>query len=555
MAGINMVMQFLGGLGLFIYGMKQMGEGLQKIAGKKLRRFLAILTDRPIKGVLVGTGVTAILQSSSATTVMIVGFVNAGLLALRQAIGVIMGANIGTTITAQLIAFNLTDYALHAVAIGAFLYLFGNREKINQIGQGIMGFGMLFLGLAVMSTSMEGLHHSPVFESLIEQLGVYPILGVVLGTFITVVLQSSSASLGLLISLMSTGVISYGIAVPILLGDNIGTTCTALLSSIGANRNARRAAVAHATFNVIGAGIIIILMYIVPDFPGFLEGIVGSFSRVIGQEASSVRMLANTHTIFNVLNTLIWLPFVGVMVGIVNKFIPKGEEPIKRGLVHLDERMLETPGMVMDQVRKELTRMHEIARDMVHEAREAFINKNLDIISEIRHKEEILNEIEAELLQFLTSIPHNSLSEEDIQTLDMYFAIIDDIENIGDDADNLALFAETRTESNIDFSEQATKELEKMFDYIEDMLEKSIKMVDTEDVDTYAPDLLAGEEKLDKLQRKHRNEHMKRLNQGTCLPSAGIIFLESLEDLEHISDQFADMAKSYQERDSKINKL
>ena len=555
MAGVNIVMQFLGGLGLFIYGMKQMGEGLQKIAGKKLRRFLAILTDRPIKGVLVGTGVTSILQSSSATTVMIVGFVNAGLMTLRQAIGVIMGANIGTTVTAQLIAFNLTDYALHATAVGAFLYLFGSKDRIKQLGQGILGFGMLFLGLYNMSSSMEGLHDSPIFFSLIEQLGIYPILGVVLGTAVTVILQSSSASLGLLISLMSAGVINFGIAVPILLGDNIGTTCTALLSSIGANRNARRAAVAHATFNVIGAGVVILLMYIVPDLPGFLEGAVGSFSRVIGQEASEVRMLANTHTIFNVLNTLVWLPFVGVMVAIVNKFIPKGEEPIKRGLVHLDDRMLETPGMVMDQVRKELTRMHKIARDMVHEARQAFLDQNLDIVSDIRHKEEILNEIEEELLQFLTRVPQNSLSEEDIQTLDMYFAIIDDIENIGDDADNIAVFAETRTESNIEFSSQAVSELEKMFDYIEELLEKSIEMVDTEDVEKFAPDLLAGEEKLDKLQRKHRNEHMKRLNKGTCLPSAGIIFLESLEDLEHISDQFADMAKSYRERNNKIKNI
>ncbi len=541
-----MIMQFLGGLGLFIYGMKQMGEGLQKAAGKKLRRFLAVLTNRPFKAVLVGTGVTAIIQRSTATTVMVVGFVNAGLMTLVQSVGVIMGANIGTTVTAQLVSFDLGSYAFHAIAIGGFTFLFSGKQKYKYIGQILLGFGILFLGLNIMQDTVYPLRDSVVFVDWMKRFSLYPVLGLFVGIIITLIVQSSTATFGILVSLVAAGVIDFQAGLPILLGSNIGTTVTAVLSSLGANWAARRAALAHFIFNVLGSVIMLILLYIIPDFAFHIENLLRFLSR--SETANINRLLANTHTFFNILNTLIWLPFMGFLVSVVQKIMPAESVGVKRGLIYLDERMLETPGVVMDQVQKELTRMHEIARDMVHEARDAFLKGDFDKVSAVRHKEEIVNEIEEELLHFLTRIPQAYLSENDIQILDMYFAIIDDIENIADDADNLVSLAEVIAENKLEFSEQAIEELEKMFSYIEELLEKSIALIRTEDIEKYAQDLIEGEEKMDKLQRKHRNDHMRRLNEGVCLPGAGIVFLEALEDLEHISDQFSDMAQSYLER-------
>lgn len=315
-----MIIGLLGGLGLFIYGMKQMSEGLQKTAGKKLRHFLAAMTSKPIMGVGVGALVTSIIQSSSATTVMVVGFVNAGIMTLLQSVGVIMGANIGTTITAQLIAFKLGDYAFHAIAIGAFTYLFSKRKKFQYIGQVLLGFGLLFLGLETMGDTMEPLRDSQIFLDWMESFAQYPILGVLAGIVVTVAVQSSSASFGILLGLVTAGAINYEAAIPVLLGSNIGTTVTAILSAIGANLTAKRAAAAHFLFNVFGAGIIILFLYIVPDFSNGLETILLKMSSFFGQTGPSTeRLLANTHTFFNVLNTLIWLPFTAFLVYLVKK--------------------------------------------------------------------------------------------------------------------------------------------------------------------------------------------------------------------------------------------
>lgn len=544
----TMAIELAGGLGLFIYGMRQMSEGLQKAAGKKLKQLLHMLTSNRLAGVMVGTGVTSIIQSSSATTVMVVGFVNAGLMTLKQAIGVIMGANIGTTVTAQLIAFKLSDYSLHAIALGAFLYLFAKRDRTGQLGQIVLGFGMLFLGMTIMKETMAPLEDAPVFKELMATFGVYPILGLLFGTALTVLLQSSSASIGILISLISVGVLDYRAAIPVLMGGNIGTTCTALLSSIGANRNAKRAAMAHATFNILGAGLIVLFLYVIPDFAGFLNRFVLWFSEIFGHTPGPERMVANTHTIFNVLNTLLWFPFVGVIVTIVHKLVPRGEEPIKRGLVHLDERMLETPGMVMDQVKMELVRMHELAGEMLHDARKAFIDGEMDYVKEIQKKEAIMDEIEEEMVRFLTRIPQSALSQDDNQTLDMYYTVIDNIESMGDDADNLAVLTEFKDNDGIEFSGKAYDALVDMYDYLFELLDRSIDLIKTEDM-SHIPVIIDGEEHLDQLQHRYRDEHMQRLRTGECDPDAGIIYLEALEDIEHVSDQFADVAQCFLERD------
>ena len=392
-----MIFSLLGGLGLFIYGMKRMSDGLQKVAGKRLKHLIGLLTTNRFAGIGVGALVTAIIQSSSATTVMVVGFVNAGLMSLVQSIGVTMGANIGTTVTAQLIAFKLSNYALHAIAIGAGFYLFSKRDKTKQIGQIILGFGVLFLGMTIMKDTMRPLRDSAYFIDVMETFGHSPILGVLLGTAMTVMLQSSSASIGILISLLSVGVIDYWAAVPILLGDNIGTTITAMLSSIGANKTAKRAAAAHFMFNVVGTSFVVALFYIIPNFADVIHSVVVSVTGLFGKIPSQERLIANTHTLFNVLNTLVWIPFVGLMANIVTRVIPGEDKTIKRGLYYLDERMIETPGVIMEQVNNEVIRMHEIAKDMVDEATEGFINKDEELANSVIEKEEVMNEIEEDV--------------------------------------------------------------------------------------------------------------------------------------------------------------
>lgn len=542
-----MVFGLLGGLGLFIYGMKQMSEGLQKAAGKKLKYLLGLLTTNRFAGLGIGTLVTSIIQSSSATTVMVVGFVNAGLMTLTQSVGVIMGANIGTTVTAQLIAFKLSHYSLHAIAIGAGLYLFSKTDRTKQIGQIILGFGVLFLGMSIMKDTMKPLRDSELFIDVMQKFGDSPLLGLMLGTGMTIMLQSSSASIGILISLLSVGIINYWAAVPILLGDNIGTTITAILSSIGASKTAKRAAAAHFVFNFFGAALVVALFYIIPNFANVVHDMVYKLSYlVMNTVPSQERLLANTHTIFNIINTIVWIPFVGFMVQLVKKILPGEEITIKRGLKFLDERMLETPGLVIDQLKAEVLRMYDIAEDIVKETTQAFQNSDMEMVKSVEHKEDIINELEEELVTFLTKFPRTSMSEEDVRTVDMYYAMIDDIESLADDAQDIAELARYKKENKIMFSDDARKTLDESFTFVFSLLEDTRKLIEKPD-EKLARKILKGEERMDRYQIENRNGHMKRLGSGICDPNAGIVYLEVLDDLEHISDQMADITHSIQE--------
>lgn len=545
-----MVIGLLGGLGLFIYGMKQMSEGLQKTAGKKLRHFLAAMTSKPIMGVGVGALVTSIIQSSSATTVMVVGFVNAGIMTLLQSVGVIMGANIGTTITAQLIAFKLGDYAFHAIAIGAFTYLFSKRKKFQYIGQVLLGFGLLFLGMETMGDTMEPLRDSQMFLDWMESFAQYPILGVLTGVVVTVAVQSSTASFGILLGLVTAGAINYEAAIPVLLGSNIGTTVTAILSAIGANLTAKRAAAAHFLFNVFGAGIIIIILYIVPDFSNGLEIMLLKMSSFFGQTGPSTeRLLANTHTFFNILNTLIWLPFTAFLVYLVKKIIPGEDTTLKHGTTFIDERMLSTPYVAIDQVKKEIIYMHGIAADMVCDSVKAFLEADGEVIKKVKRHEDIVNEVEEELLHFIQKIPQAQLNDVDIRTLDKYFAVVDDIESIADDANDITDLIEDRLEDKLKFSPDAQATIQEVYAIICNVLDKSANLLETHDLEI-AAEILAAEEKLDEMQIQFRDENIsriKRSDKAACDPNSGILLLEILDDMEHISDQMADIAHSIME--------
>lgn len=538
-----MLFNLLGGLGLFIYGMRQMGDGLQKTAGKKLRQLLEMLTTNRIAGVLVGTGVTAIIQSSSATTVMVVGFVNAGLMTLKQSIGVIMGANIGTTITAQLIAFKLTHYSFHAIAIGAALYLFGKKRKTKYLGQVFLGFGILFLGLSTMKDTMRPLRDSQMFAHAMDKFGSSPILGVILGTAMTVMVQSSSASIGILISLLSINAITYQMAVPILLGDNIGTTITALLSSIGTNSTAKRSAMGHMIFNVLGTFTFIIALYLIPDLPAMLKSFFIGLSNYFGQDISAGRMLANTHSAFNILNTLLWLPFVGVIVQVVTSLIPEKEVELAKGTKYIDERMIETPGVALDQTKKELVRMGKLSQKSVIKAQKSFLQEDEDLVADLKEIEEVINDLECTIVAYLTDISNRSLSEDDISRLNGYLNIVDAIESVGDNAENIAELAEYKIEHNLEFSEQAIEEVEYMFEKANEVVELSVEVL--EELDTKkANKILELEGKIDTLESDYRQAHLERLNDGDCLPVSGVVFLDVLENVEHVGDQVTNLAYS-----------
>jgi len=544
---IEIAVGLLGGLALFVYGMKQMSEGLQKTAGKRLRHLLASLTTRPTMGILVGTGVTAIIQSSSATTVMVVGFVNAGLMTLAQSIGVIMGANIGTTVTAQLISFDLGDYAFHAIFLGVALYLFARNRKHSYIGQTILGFGILFLGLNIMSETMMPLRDSPVFMELMASLSTYPILGLLAGVIVTFAVQSSTASFGILLGLASAGVIDYQAAIPIILGENIGTTFTAALSSLGANLTSKRAATAHFMFNVFGSTLVLLLIYLVPGFMPRLENLMVGLFRIFDTPRTMERMLANTHTAFNIVNTLIWLPFIGLLEKTVTRFIPGEDMTIKRGLSYIDERMKSTPSVALEQVKEEVLRMQEITRDMIEDAFRSLLEADPELADEVIKREEIINEIQEDLLHFLTSLESSTLSDEDARDRDYFIAVADLVESMADDADDMADLAHYIRENDVCFSAQALESLEEVAREILELVDKSIMLVEEENYDL-VPDLINGERDMDSRQLEFRNEHMTRLKKGICEPTAGIIYLEAIEDIEHLTDQMADIAHSLMEK-------
>ncbi|MEC9489007.1 MAG: Na/Pi cotransporter family protein [Halanaerobium sp.] len=535
--------ELLGGLGMFIFGMRQMADGLQKTAGNRLRKLLELLTTNPVAGVAVGTVVTAIIQSSSATTVMVVGFVNAGLMTLQQAIGVVMGANIGTTVTAQLIAFKLSNFALHGIALGSGLYFFGRSKRLKYIGQILLGFGLLFLGMTIMKDSMSPLRDNPQFIAAIARFGTNPILGVLVGTLMTVMVQSSSATIGILMSLAAVGVVNYGVAVPVLLGDNIGTTVTALLSSIGTNRSARRAAMAHVVFNLLGVTIFILIFYLVPDLPGKLYSFFLWTSQKLNYHLEIQRLIANTHTLFNVINTLVWLPFVSFLSVLVRRIIPGEDKELVRKPLYLDRRMLTTPMVAMNQARKELLRMGDVAGEALKICARLYDNPTNKDIEEVFAREDLLDELERGMLDYLGELANKgSLSADESERLTRFFHIINDIERVGDHCENLAELAEDKVEFKLTFSSKAKKDLAHMFDTAIEAFTLAMEGLDKMDRNV-SESVLHFEDDIDLMEKEMRTNHILRLNKGECYPASGVVYLDVLSNLERIGDHASSIAR------------
>lgn len=515
---------FLGGLALFLYGMQLMGEGLQRAAGEKLQKILEKLTGVLPVAVALGAVVTGILQSSSATTVMTVGFVNAGLMNLKQAFGVVMGANIGTTMTAQLIAFKLTDYITLFLAIGFAVHLLAKRQRGKYIGQVILGFGILMLGMEMMSDSVMPLREYQGFIDFIGRFSDNPILGVGVGLVMTMVIQSSSATIGVLIAIANQGLIPLEGAIPVLLGDNIGTCITAVLASLRANITAKRVALAHVMFNFIGSIIFITFM-----------GLFIKLVLAISPADDIARQIANAHTAFNVVNTLLFMPFTGLYIKFIEKCLPGKGEIISRKPAYLDEKMLVTPSIAMGLAVKEIVRMGNMARHNVEVGMQALEDKDENKIKYVLEHEPVIDALEENITRYLTKMSEKEMGAELSAMHTRLLHACTDIERIGDHGEALAKDARRMFEDDVKFSEEAKTELRALGELVMQASGKAMKALANNDK------VLAQEawdicRQVKKAQKEIRKNHIVRLNEKRCDPVAGFMMMEILINLKRVSD-------------------
>lgn len=526
---LNMLVQVIGGLGLFLFGMNLMGEGLEKAAGDGLKGILEKVTNNRIIGVLIGAFVTAIIQSSSATTVMIVGFVNAGLMNLMQAAGVIMGANIGTTITAQMVSFKLDAIAPLFIGIGAIAFLTMKKRKSKDIASIFLGFGILFMGMGVMSGALKPIAQSPAFTNVISIIGDNKLLGVLTGLGLTAVVQSSSATTGILIALATTGTIGMNVALPVIFGCNIGTCVTALLASAGANRIAKKAALLHLLFNVIG-----VLMFL--PFTNLMINIVGKTD-----PTDVARQVANAHTIFNVTVTLVLLPFAKYLVMIVNRILPGDDKVEKEGAIYLDRNLLETPVLALSQVFKETVRMGGIAKENIEKSMQAFLENDEDAIEFVYNKERIINNLEREITDYLVQLSGYELPDRDSRILSSTFHIINDIERIGDHAKNIVELAREKIDGKMELNTEAKDEVVNMYENTLKALTFALDAYREED-SSIASKVRGIESKIDKYEKDLRENNIRRLNERICSANVSTIFLDLVSNLERIGDHATNIA-------------
>ena len=540
---LGLLFTFIGGLGLFLYGMHIMADGLQKSAGDKVKRLMGFLTKNRLLAVLVGAGITAIIQSSSATTVMVVGFVNAGMLSLSQAVGVIMGANIGTTITAWIVSlsewgsvFKPEFLAPLVVGIGAFLVLFAADERKKKIGEIMTGFGILFIGLSFMSDSITPYRDAKIFSDAFRILGRNPILAILTGAVVTAVIQSSSASVGILQTLAMNGVVNWQSAVFITLGQNIGTCVTAIISSAGTGKNAKRASVIHLLFNVIGSIWFGIVMYLFFRFRADMA------SAAINSVEISI-----FHTIFNIANTLVMFPFAGKLVHLSEMLIPDGEaQEQEDDVVHqvsrrLDRRILNNPALAIETAIGEVTHMGIMARDNLKIAMLAVRETGKGQIKQVMQTEQNINQLETLLTSFLVEVDNLSLTEGQHLLIKNLFYTVSDIERIGDHSENIAELAESKRKNKIQFSEKGEKDLEKMYDAALHTLEAALEARELNSIEAVRR-AESTEERADRLEKELRDKHIQRLSKGKCAPESGVIFLDILSNLERVADHADNIA-------------
>ncbi len=531
---IETLFMFIGGLGMFLYGMNVMADGLQKSAGGKMKSLLGFLTKNRLMGILVGAGVTAIIQSSSATTVMVVGFVNAGLMELVQAVGVIMGANIGTTITAWLVSMSEWGgmlkpefFAPVLIGIGAFMQLFSKKESQKTISEILIGFGVLFIGLSFMSDAIKPYRDAPIFAMAFQTLGSNPILGILTGLVVTAIIQSSSASVGILQTLAANGVVNWGSAIFITLGQNIGTCVTALLSSLGAHRTAKRAAVIHLLFNVMGAVIFGVLMFVV--FALNKEWAASSINSV---------QISIFHTIFNIANTVLLYPLANWLVkvsGVIIRGEDEKEEEELFELPHLDERILKTPSLAVESAVKEVVRMGDLAVTHAELAFDAVRTGSQKRVDRAYKLEETMNKYEHQMSEYLAKISKTSLNEKQRQVVGNLLYTVSDIERMSDHSDNVVELADNMIQNNMKFSMEAMQGFEEITGLALDAMKAAMLSRETEK-QAYVQQVIQIEDEIDDLEEELRAKHIQRLAMNQCSAAKGVYFLDILSNIERISD-------------------
>ena len=530
----EIVFHFLGGLGLFLYSIKTMGDGLQQAAGDRLRFYIDKYTSNPFFGILVGIGMTALIQSSSGVTVITVGLVSAGLLTLRQAIGIVMGANIGTTVTSFIIGFKLGDYALPMLFLGAVCLFFTKNRSINNIGRIIFGVGGIFFALNLMSGAMEPLKDLQVFRDYMVELSKNPILGVFVGTGLTLLIQASSATIGILQNLYASNLIDLQGALPVLFGDNIGTTITAIIASLGANIAAKRVAAAHVAFNVIGT--IICIIFLVP-FTALIQWFEGALN--LAPEMT----IAFAHGTFNITNTILQFPFIGALAFVVTKLIPGEDEVVKYEPLYLDQQLIkQAPSIALGNAKKELLHLGNYAAkafDLSYD----YIIKSDEKLAEKGHKtEEAINTIDEQLTRYLISLSGEALSQKESEILTNILDSSRDLERIGDHAEALINLNDYLQRKNVQFSEAALDELAEIYLKTSEFVKDALESVENNDLEQ-AQALIERHEDINKMERVLRKTHIKRLNNGECSTQAGVNFIDIISHYTRVSDHAMNLAE------------
>ncbi len=534
--GFGNIATLLSGLGLLLYGIKILGEGLELAAGAKLKVLLEKMTSNRFMAVLVGFVITTLIQSSSTTTVMVVGFVNTGIMNLTQAIGVIMGANIGTTTTSILVSLDIGKYAPVAIGIGVFMTMLTKKNTQKHIGLAITGFGMLFLGMTLMKEAMEPLASSPVFTEWLMNAN-NPIVAILIGTVITAVIQSSAASIGILQALASQGLIPLHFAAYVIYGQNIGTCVTALISSIGTKKNSKRTAVMHILFNVFGTVIFILLTKFLP-FTDWIESLTDN----------TMMQLSLVHIIFNVVSTIIMFPFADkVLVKLACLIVPDkkdaSEDDFK--LQYVDNLMINTPPFAVAQVSKEVRRMADLARRNFRLSSEDLLNKSCEHFDEVQHTEEVINYLNHHITPILVKINALDLSYSDAKYIGRVFHVINDIERIGDHAQNLEEAAKSRVDEGIEISDEGEKELREMYETTLKLIDGSIEAFTSQTLDSEKADELSEyESSVDDMQTNFEQSHIERLNAHKCNTRAGMLFINTITDFERVADHATNIAWS-----------
>ena len=538
----SIVIPFIGGLAMFIYGMNIMADGLQHAAGSKMKKILEVLTQNKLMGIALGALVTAIIQSSSATTVMVVGFVNAGLMNLTQAISVIMGANIGTTITGWLVSagewakmFSPSTLAPIAVMVGVIITLVGKRQQSKDVAGIIIGFGILFIGMNTMSDAVYPLRESEVFRTAFVSMGSNPFLGILVGAGVTAIIQSSSASQGILLSLASAGLVPTNAAVFIIMGQNIGTCVTAILSSVGASKNAKCVGTMHLTFNIAGTIIISILaMFLFARLdPSYGEGII------------NMTQISFIHTVFNVGTTIILMPFSGYIIKFamkVNGLKAVETKSDEAELVHLDKRMMSTPSVAVEGAKLETIRMGRIARENLSLALSTLSDHDEEKMADVKQREFVIDKLCDNISKYLIDLCMLHLSDKDNEMVTSLLNTVSDMERVGDHAENIVELAEEMKQEGISFSDTALEELNEMSTTTLGAYDNAVKALELDDI-TYAVKTSFLEDQVDAMEKKLRAGHIERLSNAECSVNAGIHFIDLLGNLERVSDHAMNIAQ------------